>query len=389
MSRSLIDILQNLGHEVVMQASYGNMGFVDEYNGVKIYPVEHPQKYGVDRLLFTAHKVKPDLYLSTFDIFVLKEEVITEMQEMDIKVASWLMIDASPYQSLNYKVLKHIDYPIVCVNWALDQIPKVEELKKPYFVMHLPTEKIYHHKDKIEAREAFNLMQGEEMIDENTELTTVVSANIGDETGRKNFPSIIRGWLGYIRINGSKNKKLYLHTEVKGTNSRGVNIREDLAFAGYNKEEVETIIFPNQLKYLQSEHTANDLCNIYNASDLYLNPSDSEGYGLPIAEAMLCGCPILVTDWGASKELATNGLPQKMLKDSLLHSGSKYIGFHAYRGSVSPIEVTNGLIRQHKASYSNEDRELISFSANQHYGYQQSISRMSDFLKTIQFKKEW
>ena len=41
------------------------------------------------------------------------------------------------------------------------------------------------------------------------------------------------------------------------------------------------------------------------AADLYLSLHRSEGFGLPIAEAMLAGTPVMVTDWSGSRDFCT------------------------------------------------------------------------------------
>lgn len=49
-----------------------------------------------------------------------------------------------------------------------------------------------------------------------------------------------------------------------------------------------------------------NLPNFYSAADLFFFPSFDEGFGLPVLEAMTCGCPVLCSDRGALPEVVGN-----------------------------------------------------------------------------------
>lgn len=49
-----------------------------------------------------------------------------------------------------------------------------------------------------------------------------------------------------------------------------------------------------------------DLAAIYCAADLYLAPSHYEGFGIPLVEAFVCGCPVLCSAGGSLPEVAGN-----------------------------------------------------------------------------------
>lgn len=47
-----------------------------------------------------------------------------------------------------------------------------------------------------------------------------------------------------------------------------------------------------------------ELMELYNKALVFLYPSLYEGFGIPILEAMACGCPVITSDRGAMKEIA-------------------------------------------------------------------------------------
>ena len=47
-----------------------------------------------------------------------------------------------------------------------------------------------------------------------------------------------------------------------------------------------------------------DLVGIYNLATVFAIPSLYEGFGLPVLEAMSCGCPVITTKEGSLEEVA-------------------------------------------------------------------------------------
>jgi glycosyltransferase involved in cell wall biosynthesis len=67
------------------------------------------------------------------------------------------------------------------------------------------------------------------------------------------------------------------------------------------------------------------LVDLYNAADLFVLPSQVEGFGLPIAEAMACGVPVMVTKYAAGWEVASPAGIGLSVKDWETHkSGTRY-----------------------------------------------------------------
>jgi alpha-1,3-rhamnosyl/mannosyltransferase len=50
-----------------------------------------------------------------------------------------------------------------------------------------------------------------------------------------------------------------------------------------------------------------DLPPLYSAAGCLLFPSRDEGFGLPVIEAMACGCPVVASDAGALREVVGPG----------------------------------------------------------------------------------
>lgn len=58
--------------------------------------------------------------------------------------------------------------------------------------------------------------------------------------------------------------------------------------------------------WMQYYHLHRPLREVYNQSAIFISPSVKEGFGLPVVEAMTCGCAVIVTDIEGHKDFAFN-----------------------------------------------------------------------------------
>lgn len=86
--------------------------------------------------------------------------------------------------------------------------------------------------------------------------------------------------------------------------------RPHLVFAGgsgyhYDRvlEAVQTHRLEDQVRFLGFVND-DDLPMLYTEAECLLYPSRYEGFGLPILEAMACGCPVITSDHGSMAEVA-------------------------------------------------------------------------------------
>ncbi|MEM2613317.1 MAG: glycosyltransferase [Nitrososphaerota archaeon] len=88
------------------------------------------------------------------------------------------------------------------------------------------------------------------------------------------------------------------------------------------KEIMDSLGFRNdEYMLLDSYFTRNEMFALYRAADLYVHPALSDGFGLPIIEALACGTPTIVLNAEPWNEIVTEnvGWFVKVDKEIILH----------------------------------------------------------------------
>lgn len=70
--------------------------------------------------------------------------------------------------------------------------------------------------------------------------------------------------------------------------------------------EARLEVIPEWISY-ERQPTTSRLVELYNCCRIFLNPSWTEGWGLPAAEAMACGCALVSADNGGVNDFCVNG----------------------------------------------------------------------------------
>lgn len=111
-------------------------------------------------------------------------------------------------------------------------------------------------------------------------LTFSYFLTVGALEPRKNLIKTINNFLALIRQNQHKEHKLVIVGGGGWKNSEILNLIES---------EKEHIV---RLGYVPEE----DLPGLYNGATAFLFPSIYEGFGMPVREAVYCGCPVITSN---------------------------------------------------------------------------------------------
>ena len=113
---------------------------------------------------------------------------------------------------------------------------------------------------------------------------------------RKQSGTLIHWWKKFLDKVGHDKAKLIMHTDVR--DPYGQNLQSIIENLGLTNGEVV---------FSQNKISLKDMAAFYNMSDVTLNISDAEGFGLATLESLSCGTPIVVTMTGGLQEQVTDG----------------------------------------------------------------------------------
>lgn len=127
----------------------------------------------------------------------------------------------------------------------------------------------------------------------------MVAANKGFPA-RKGFPEAFEA---FSRIRDKvPNAWLYLHTIADGSQG-GPDLKQMAEGCGIG----DRLIASTKHLQLSGAFDDEDMVRLYNCFDVLLQPSYSEGFGIPLVEAQSCGIPVVTTDAFAMTELCGSG----------------------------------------------------------------------------------
>lgn len=335
--RYLLPRLARAGHDIGIFAWYGLQGgmqtlsFGEDLPPVPVYP-QWVDPYGNDIVESHAKHFGADVVVTLMDVWVLREYGKKKMRWIP-----YMPIDQDPIPDAiktalkgAFRVVSYADY-----GKRLLDAEGIDNICIPHGV----DINIFKPRDKAAAKQKLKL-------DPDCFLIGMVAANKGFPS-RKAFPEQLAAVAKFKERHA--NVKLYLHT-LESTAHGGVDLDALLLNLGFKADDVT---FVNQYQYalgLSDEYMA----NAYNAMDVYLGASMSEGFGIPIIEAQACGVPVITTNATAMPELTFSGIAVEPAQKF-------WTGLNAWIAMPS----VDGIVEALEWAWKNADRTAVRNKARQ------------------------
>ncbi len=211
-------------------------------------------------VLVTVHDVIPLVFPEKFPIG-LKGKISLFFQRRSLLKSKFVITDS---ENSKRDIIKYLSVPG-------DKIR----------VVYLPVDPIFRilpDHELLKAKKKFN-------------LTCRYLLYVGNANYSKNLPFLIDGFNNLLKDNKYNDLKLVLVNEVFLKNVENIDHPELASLKQFNQRIKEYKLEDSVMKLGRVD--SEDLVALYNLASVYVQPSLYEGFGLPVLEAMACGCPVV------------------------------------------------------------------------------------------------
>ena len=288
--RNVIDGLLAAGHEVRIAGWYAfdsktmvmiQHGYKPErpiYRGIEILPMAKNENspmaaYDICKM------VDPDIVLTIGDhwSFYYMHAVKNKL-DYKFKWVAYLTVEEEEIDKAKWHALfRYMDSVIVPTEFGKNSLAKLGIEAK---VIRYGVDPIF---TRLSDERRLELRKERGLGDETRFIT------VAQNTLRKNLPSILQT-AAELKRRCDKEYRFHIHTNIGASDPNETCVYNLMKLR--DKMGVEDIVTFAPKETSLFEGTESELLrDEYNASDFYLSTSLSEGYGLPVVEAMACGVP--------------------------------------------------------------------------------------------------
>jgi glycosyltransferase involved in cell wall biosynthesis len=288
--RSLCLRLVKDGHEVYCYGpggfSNGQLTYIHKPTGLSwevLAAKFGDSRGGSDGIPHWLEEYNPDLLITLLDPCSLEDYGLYNMPTW-----MWAPIDTWPINNKEAGILGRADKIFVPTQWGLNQLNQIG-LNGEYIPYGLETSELYYdHEGRKRFRDALG-------IDDSIFLVGMIGAHY-QIPDRKGFPYAFEA----IKNLSSEhdNVKAFIFTQLKQNQDGYLDLEGVRDTMGLGN----TVGFCRDMgpRYISSDEMRDMLCGF----DVLLQPSMTEGFGLPVIEAQACGTPVVVNRATALTELS-------------------------------------------------------------------------------------
>lgn len=357
-TKYLVEGLVKRGYDAGVLANWGYMGqptqmpvLDDEGQIVGEYSLCPHDGYGLGEAgaIEMAKSWKADLVIANYDNWVLNA-LYKGLKAARIPSCSWAMFDFLPeHGDALWRNLVNATYVVPYTMYAKEQFDKHLSYVNDHIYLGVDT-KIFRpevgnvYPDIGEVTKAmFKARRG---VPEDCFLVMINKMNKGD---RPNLPGMLEGFKIFAENNPDVKPYLYLHTDMNSGGGKPL----DRIIIDLGLQDIHRYTEAHEYKI---GCTTTQMAALYNSADVLCNASLSEGFGLPIAEALSCGIPVVSTNAMAMKELL-----EPVCKELLVEPATKW--WHQVPGCYVIPDVHGIADALEKSLSRDPEKDRVTLSA--------------------------
>jgi len=277
---------------------------------------------------------KLDIIIGFMDAFGIEY-----LNDAKVPVVGWIPIDG-PFTAKWKHYVRNFYKVLAYSRFGYNELKKWFPASKVGYIPHAVSD-AFRPLDKDEIREEFEELYG---VPKDSFLVVNVGANVGP---RKELPQMMLTFKRFVE-RGHGDAHLFMHTNAYATFPRGYDLLEWRRMLKMEKH----IHFP-RYDPIVSPVSNELLARVHNAADVYWQNSVAEGFGLPIAEAMACGTPVMAPLNSAQVELVEgHGWPIENVPEDV------YVQIPVYVPQLPTYPVPNqrSALEKLEEAYDNPDQ---------------------------------
>lgn len=289
--------------------NYPNMPDPQNEEQNKVYGSDSMNQFGKWRFERVCIDFKPDVVLTIRDWWM---DAFIQHSALR-KYFKWIWmptVDASPQNEEWIDSFSDADAILTYSDWAVDVLKsQSDQMNVKCAAPPSASEDFFQIPNKSAHKERMG-------IDPSWKIIGTVMRN----QRRKLFPELFEAFGKYLKKTGKADVYLYCHTSYP---DNGWDLPKYLFENEISSRVLFTYVceacgapspskfsdtakpcdkcgqFAAKMSNVSSGVDTKTLGAIYNLFDIYIQPANSEGFGLPIVEAAACGVPVLATDYSA------------------------------------------------------------------------------------------
>lgn len=235
---------------------------------------------------------KADAVITLIDPFVLVPQIYANLNWI-----AWTPIDSEPILPETVQALRASKRV-----WAMsrfgERLLKQAGFLNVDYVPHGVESQTFKPTNKAESLTRLKQDAGVDLIGK-----YVVSMNMANK-GSPSRKGFFEGFAAFKMFSDKcPDAVLYVHSETNGI-FNGEHLPEIARMVGLDESKV---VYVPYFHYVQGMFPPDYLNDIYNVSDVLLHPCHGGGFEIPLVEAQMAGCPVIVTDFSAMAELVFAG----------------------------------------------------------------------------------